>query len=240
MGIYCYLLLSLLFDLFQRARGDLDFGTEYLDIIDGLARHASQPFMAPELCPRVASTFNYFLNMLAGPKCKNLKVKNRDKYHWNPRPMLVRICSLHMRFSNNETYVREIVADARSYSQQLITEVSGILRRIKQHASEEFIAQFDQFAERCRTSEALAKDEDIPEDEIPDEMLDPIMQTLMTDPVKLPGSGITIDRATIVRHLLNDPTDPFNRSPLTVDMLEPDVELANSIEEFKQSRKLNK
>jgi ubiquitin conjugation factor E4 B len=42
----------------------------------------------------------------------------------------------------------------------------------------------------------------------------------MTDPVKLP-SGTTIDRPTIVQHLLSDETDPFNRSKLTVDMLVP-------------------
>ena len=37
--------------------------------------------------------------------------------------------------------------------------------------------------------------------EIPDDFLDPIMCTLMTDPVKLP-SGDTMDRANIMRHLL--------------------------------------
>ena len=42
----------------------------------------------------------------------------------------------------------------------------------------------------------------------------------MKDPVKLP-SGTTIDRDTIVQHLLSDETDPFNRSKLTVDMLVP-------------------
>ena len=49
-------------------------------------------------------------------------------------------------------------------------------------------------------------------------VVDPLMQTLMQDPVCLP-SGITMDRAIIVRHLLNDPTDPFTRQPLSEDML---------------------
>ena len=49
---------------------------------------------------------------------------------------------------------------------------------------------------------------------------DPLMQTLMTDPVKLP-SGIVMDRSVIMRHLLNDLTDPFNRQPLTEDDLLP-------------------
>lgn len=50
---------------------------------------------------------------------------------------------------------------------------------------------------------------------------DPLLNTLMTDPVVLPTSGVTVDRAVISRHLLSDSTDPFNRQPLTEDMLQP-------------------
>lgn len=49
---------------------------------------------------------------------------------------------------------------------------------------------------------------------------DPLMDTLMTDPVMLP-SGNIMDRAIILRHLLNSSTDPFNRQPLTESMLQP-------------------
>lgn len=54
----------------------------------------------------------------------------------------------------------------------------------------------------------------------PDEFKDPLMDTLMTDPVLLP-SGQVMDRSIIMRHLLNSSTDPFNRQPLTEDMLQP-------------------
>ncbi len=43
----------------------------------------------------------------------------------------------------------------------------------------------------------------------------------MEDPVELPTSGKVMDRSTIVRHLLNSATDPFNRQHLTEDMLVP-------------------
>lgn len=46
------------------------------------------------------------------------------------------------------------------------------------------------------------------------------MDTLMVDPVLLP-SGKIMDRSVITRHLLNSSTDPFNRQPLTEDMLSP-------------------
>lgn len=42
----------------------------------------------------------------------------------------------------------------------------------------------------------------------------------MSDPVQLP-SGIIMDRAIIIRHLLNSQTDPFNRQPMTEEELKP-------------------
>jgi hypothetical protein len=50
---------------------------------------------------------------------------------------------------------------------------------------------------------------------------DPVMDTLMTDPVLLPTSGNIMDRANIMRHLLNSQTDPFNRQDLTEEQLKP-------------------
>lgn len=66
----------------------------------------------------------------------------------------------------------------------------------------------------------------------PDEFLDPIMSTLMRDPVILPSSKITVDRSTITRHLLSDQTDPFNREPLRIEQLVSDEELKKKIDEW--------
>lgn len=62
--------------------------------------------------------------------------------------------------------------------------------------------------------------------------MDPIQCTLMRDPVILPSSKITIDRQTISRHLLSDQSDPFNRAPLSMDMLKHDTELKAKIDQW--------
>ena len=56
-------------------------------------------------------------------------------------------------------------------------------------------------------------------DDAPEEFFDPITTILMEDPVLLPSSKTILDRSTIFTHLLSDPTDPFNRSNLTKEML---------------------
>ena len=72
--------------------------------------------------------------------------------------------------------------------------------------------------------------------EIPDEFLDPVMYTLMTDPIKLPSGG-TMDRSNILRHLLTDETDPFTRQPLKAEDLVPDAELKAKIDAWIAERK---
>jgi len=65
---------------------------------------------------------------------------------------------------------------------------------------------------------------------------DPLMDTLMADPVVLP-SGMIMDRHIIVRHLLNSNEDPFNRQHLTLDMLKPASELKERIEAWKTQKR---
>ena len=47
------------------------------------------------------------------------------------------------------------------------------------------------------------------------------MYTLMEEPVILPLSKNVVDKSTIRSHLLSDPHDPFNRSPLKIEDVIP-------------------
>ena len=78
------------------------------------------------------------------------------------------------------------------------------------------------------------------------------MFTIMDNPVILPTSKISIDLATIKSHLLSDPTDPFNRSPLKIEDVVPstpttiyetnfvDEELKAEIALFRREHKVKK
>lgn len=71
--------------------------------------------------------------------------------------------------------------------------------------------------------------------DVPDDFLDPVMSTLMKDPVKLP-SGNTMERGSILRHLLSDPRDPFSRAPLQPEDLVPDVDMRARISQWLRER----
>ncbi|KAJ2783964.1 Ubiquitin conjugation factor E4, partial [Coemansia linderi] len=74
------------------------------------------------------------------------------------------------------------------------------------------------------------------ESEAPDEYLDPLLASLITDPVRLPTSGNIMDLSAIKGQLLSDPRDPFNRAPLTIDMLEPMPELKAEIAKWRAQK----
>ena len=52
------------------------------------------------------------------------------------------------------------------------------------------------------------------------EKLDPITCEPIKNPVVLPSSKMILDKWTICNHLLSNESDPFNRSPLTIPILE--------------------
>jgi hypothetical protein len=74
------------------------------------------------------------------------------------------------------------------------------------------------------------------DDEPPDDLLDPIMHTLMEDPVLLPHSGVVLDRATIERHLAGAGTDPFSRAPLAKEALLPAADVAARVAAWRAER----
>ena len=107
---------------------------------------------------------------------------------------------------------------------------------------EEAIAELRDVVRRVRDTrediERRRKAED--EVDVPEDFVDPIMQSVMTDPVTLPGSGVVVDRETIRRHLLTgDGTDPFSRTPLDESMLRDATDLRKRIDEWRSGLRRN-
>jgi Kip1 ubiquitination-promoting complex protein 1 len=118
----------------------------------------------------------------------------------------------------------------------LNSEKSSDGESLKEKSSPVVLARLRDFVRRVRaTREDVDRLRDVEDARsIPDEFVDPIMQTVMSDPVTLPGSGQVVDRATIRRHLLGDRTDPFSRSPLDETMLVPADDLRLRIEKWRE------
>ena len=222
----------------RHLRSNLTLAMVHVRMMGYTSKEIAHPFLRPEMVERVAAMLNYFLLFLAGPERRQLKIKNPEKYGWDPKELLATIADIYVQIyaaDKEKVFIGAIAADGRSYRDEVMIEAANVLRGLRLR-SEAHVDAFQALAGdvRARASEEAEEEADL--GEIPDDFLDPILSTLMRDPVKLP-SGHSCDRSIITRHLLSDETDPFSRRPLTADQLVPDDELRERINAWIAQRK---
>jgi ubiquitin conjugation factor E4 B len=158
--------------------------------------------------------------------CILLQVKDPEQYDFRPKELLRDLCAIFALFSSNQEFqmacaeagckpadLRSAVNKCHKYS--LLTGKS--------------MADFDALPDAVGKAAQKVAEEEVLLGDIPDEFTDPIVQTLMRDPVILP-SGNIVDRHSIRQQLLNNPLDPFNRAPMTMDDVKPATELKAKID----------
>uniref|UniRef100_A0A7S3YTZ8 Ubiquitin conjugation factor E4 B n=2 Tax=Lotharella globosa TaxID=91324 RepID=A0A7S3YTZ8_9EUKA len=204
-----------------------------------VSRSHVTPFTDDIMVERMAQMVSYYISKLNGKQVSNLKVENPKKYQFKPRTLLRHMIGIFLQLAVSKRFLESVAEDERSYDQKVFRRAARTMRN-KGIAPEKEVASFEGFLttieEIAAKSRSTNADGDEDEDDIPDKYLDPLMATVMRHPVRLPSSKMVMDRAVIMRHLLNDETDPFNRAKLTSDMLEDVPELKAEIEAFMQQR----
>jgi len=214
---------------------------ETINLTHLLSRDVGDHFLREELVERIANMLNYFLDKLAGPKAQDLQVEDPEKYNFKPNELLGKISDIYVHFSHCsnsaivEQFCKCVAGDERSYSEEVFENTVNKLKS-ENIRDEGRIKELKAFAVKVKKFASQKRDDEESLGDIPDEFLDPILNTLMTDPVILPTSGTTMDRAVISRHLLSVNTDPFNRQHLTVDMLQPNEELKKKIDTWRKNK----
>lgn len=203
----------------RQAQSYIALGNETVHLLKVMSAEVVQPFLAKEIADRLAAMLDYNLVQLVGPKCTELKVKNPEKYHFRPRNLLSEIIDVYLNL-NSDTFVASVARDGRSYRKEYFSKAASILQKHNLKSADE-ISALGKFVSRVERSVQSTEEEEEELGEVPDEFLDPIFFTLMDDPVLLPTSGNIVDKSTIRTHLLGDARDPFNRKPLTIDMVQP-------------------
>lgn len=220
----------------QRAKSEMGLANQTMMLFKLFTEQVPEGFTILELVDRLAGMLDYNLSLMVGPKCSNLKVKEPEKYGFDPKKMLSDICQVFCNLSGQQKFVDAVARDGRSFDFSLFTRARDILSK-RTNTHPDTIKRFFEFGEAAENQRLLVEQEELELGDVPDEFLDPLMYTLMEDPVILPGSKVTMDRSTIKAHLLSDPTDPFNRMPLKLEDVVDDVEMKKKISEFKQGKR---
>ena len=203
-------------------------------------------FIKEEKAERLADLMNYCLDEFTA-KSSQLKIKNKNDYEFNPSYIMESIIKIFSYFVNYEEFLEFVVSDPRAYKYDNFTKAIKLKNENKVKVDMETSENFDNIVyNKLKKAEELVEQKKINYDDAPEEYLDPLTYDLMENPVILPSSHINIDRRTIEDYLLTNPSDPFNRNPLTKEELIPNDDLKKKIDEYKAKKlkekqnKLNK
>ncbi|XP_055912261.1 ubiquitin conjugation factor E4 A [Eupeodes corollae] len=210
-------------------------GRDTINILKLITTEIKVIFSHKSMVDRIASMLNYFLLNLVGPNKGKFKVKDKNELKFDPAHTVMEICRIYINLSDCDSFCLAVSQDGRSYSSSLFEYAETVLIRI---CGGQLIGEMEEFAIKVKNIEQKYKADQEALTNVPDEYLDPIMSSIMTDPVILPSSKVTVDRSTIARHILSDQTDPFNRSPLTMDQVMPNLELKAEIEKWIEQKRI--
>ena len=211
---------------------------ESLKIFTMVATHHPRLFMHADMHERLANSLNYCLYQIHGPRRAELRITNPEKFEFEPAWIVDKLCTSILSFATfDKKFVEFLAKDTRSYSDELYMNALAFITENPQTDSEFNATAWKAMAANAKQVTQMEEEMEEELGEIPDDFLDPLMATLMRDPVILPSSGVTVDRPIIERALLADPIDPYNRSPLTADKLMPNVELKAKIDAFIAERR---
>lgn len=218
----------------RQCRSYLTLARETVDMFEYLTAEIKEPFLRAELVDRLSSMLNFNLQQLCGPKCKNLKVRRPEKYGWEPRRLLSQLVDIYLHLDCQQ-FAAALAADERSFRKELFEYAAVRLSKSCIKTPTE-IEQFRALADKAYKIAVSNQEKSDEYADAPEEFRDPLMDTLMTDPVLLP-SGKIMDRAVILRHLLNSSTDPFSRQPLQEDQLQPATDIKERIAQWRRNKR---
>jgi ubiquitin conjugation factor E4 B len=138
-------------------------------LLRDFTKETKAAFLAPEIVDRLAAMLNYNLDMLCGPRCSSLHVKDMDKYRFQPRTLLGEIFQIYLNLSGEAPFINAVAGEGRSYKKEVFLNAASIVNKhtIK---SETEIEQFMLFINAVEESKALIEAEDDLSD-APDEFM---------------------------------------------------------------------
>lgn len=209
---------------------------ETMEMLKLFSASLAEAFTMPEIVQRLTDMLDYNLMSMVGPKSSNLKVDNPGEYGFNPRALLADIITVYCNLSAKQRFIEAIAKDERSYKPENFIKAGNIMKKYVLKSPDE-LRVWDKLSADVAEAKAAEMEEEADFEDAPEEFTDPLMASLMVDPVILPMSKAVMDRSTIRSHLLSDPNDPYNRAPLKIEDVIPATELKGRIEAWKAEKR---
>ena len=206
-------------DIVEEAKEKINNLNIYFHVFSTFIVKTSKNYINLLLCDEIKHCLNNIIVLIINNLTihqKKYKVIDKTNLKFTPIDLLITIKSILLNLiyiKKNEILVAQLFSENDSYTKNSITRICNILNKKNKLKSLDY--SYLCFLDNKITAK-LDNSKDI---EIPDDLCDPIMDTLMENPIMLPNN-IIIDYGTISRHLLTNESNPFNREPLTLEILD--------------------
>ena len=212
---------------------------EFLFTIKKLTQNLGNTYMQIEIKDSFINIISSAMEALLGKNRKDFKVTNAKEIGFEPITYLIYLKDILINLSTQKEFTISLAKNERIDYLKYLDILLNILNMkgfvdINQESSINFL-KFTLEKEVKIIKEKQKKLEEL-EDDIPDEFYDPIMATLIEEPIMLPSTKVIMDKTVITRHLINEQEDPFNRDELTMEMIEEfnkQPEIKTQLDEFK-------
>jgi ubiquitin conjugation factor E4 B len=161
------------------------------------------PFLFDEILPRFTSTLLNVLQRIVGTKSLEIKVENIESYNFQPKTMLVEVVQAMVHFHDCSSFWKSVAEDSFYNEGAPIRKAIATIAKLSL-VTPEVVENMKSLYEHVQKTRATLVDIESLVEDAPFEFLDPLLDTLMRDPVRLPTSGQVVDRSTISQHLLNN------------------------------------
>jgi ubiquitin conjugation factor E4 B len=192
-------------------------GKDTLKILRMLTEMTPMTFDTDDWRKKFAQVINYYAQKLSTKNFKTYKIDNAKKLGLHPLQMISDLVNIYINISEYDSICKEICADDRSYSDDLLIDLGKTASKhnlITQEKLSQMENLINKLIEMQNTKEEMNK---LMED-LPDEFVCQLTYEMMKDPVMLPNSRSIVDRKSIKQHImLNGNTDPFSRQPLKLE-----------------------
>ncbi|RKO87198.1 ubiquitin elongating factor core-domain-containing protein, partial [Blyttiomyces helicus] len=153
-----------------QASSYMSLGNETVHMLQYLTANPEivDPFMAPEVVERLAAMLDYNLVALVGPRCTELKVKNPEKYRFDPKRLLNELMEIFMHLAHRDEFVAAVARDGRSYARDHFARAKSILLK-NMLKSQVGLDVIDEFIVKVETTIKTGQVEEEELGDVPDE-----------------------------------------------------------------------
>ena len=212
INMYKHIELLKKYNLLKTQLFNLDNMISFLHII---SENSINILMSKEIGEKICGRLNYFLNELTcKDKRKLYNIKNKYDIDFNSINLINSFIKIYILLIEHPNFTLYMSNDIRFFKKNNIffsintLFSNNLLNEFEYNKIQKITISIDKMIKMNK------------EIEIPDEFCDPLMACEIIEPIILPNTNTIMEKSVILRHLLNNLNNPFNREPLTLEELE--------------------